>query len=100
MKEKLLSKKSLLALGFKKAESKGLKGVARFVHNHVQVVLKKGEKENPEISMIVSNTRVFFPGAYTLKDLKDLLFFHYGEEGYRRMFPQKAEIISVEKPKK
>jgi hypothetical protein len=86
---KLIKKKHLKELGFTKVSE------STFQYESFEVLLKKYDKENPEISIKSNRVCFEFPGAYTLKDLKDLLFMHYGEEEYNKRFPnQKVRIVS------
>lgn len=87
---KLIKKKHLLKRKFTQVSE------STFVFESFEVTLKKHDKENPEISIGGNRCRFEFPGAYTLKDLDDLLFFHYGEERFTELFPaRKIKVVET-----
>jgi hypothetical protein len=78
-----IKKKHLRELFFVEATKEKESNRSEFEYDVFKVVLIKGDKENPEITI---DGRAFI-GAYRLKDLKDLLFMYYGENDYNRLFP-------------
>jgi len=52
----------------------------------IEIVLTKDRPEEPEISIVIGDERVSFPGAYRLKDLQLVLYFLHGEDRYSEYF--------------
>lgn len=89
----MLTKKNLKALGFKKDKRHGKapedsKDEKVYNLHNFEVTLFENKEDYPEIAWYEDTTRITFPGAYTLKDLKDLMFFKYGEDQYNKIVQQ------------
>lgn len=90
----VINKEELKVLGFQLKETvKGSKGKAsRFAYENVEVTIFEKEEDYPEIKI----HGIEFPGAYTVKDLKDLLFSKYGEKEYSKRFAKgETKIVSI-----
>lgn len=76
-----ITKKSLIHIGFESEDG------TEFKYDVFGVQLRK-DIENPLIWIDekLNGGDIAFPGAYTLKDLKDLMFFYYGENEYTERF--------------
>lgn len=78
---KLITRKDLIQIGFESEDGSKFK-------YHVFGVQFTDSREHPIIWIdeILEGGNIAFPGAYTIKDLKDLMFFYYGENEYTERF--------------
>lgn len=77
---KLISNKYLKKLGFVETKTRV------FELGDFKVVLTE-DRERPQI---IVDGRLRFPGAYTKKDLTDLMFFYYDEDRYNEIVKTKS----------
>lgn len=77
----LITKKDLIHIGFESEDG------TKFKYDVFEVLMTES-REYPIISIdeVLNGGNIAFPGAYTLKDLKDLMFFYYGEDEYGNRF--------------
>lgn len=78
---RLITKKALIQIGYESEDG------IEFKYD-VFGVRVNSDREQPLIWVVdkLSGGDVAFPGAYTIKDLKDLMFFYYGEIEYTERF--------------
>lgn len=78
---KLITRKALIQIGFESEDGTEFK-------YDVFGVKVTGDREFPLIWIEekLEGGNIAFPGAYTLKDLTDLMFFYYGEDEYGDRF--------------
>lgn len=79
-----LKKKHLVELGF--VRKAGKREYLYKTDSRVIRVQLTELKEEPIVSVLVGDEVVYFPGAHTLKDLRDLLFFIFDEDEYTTRF--------------
>lgn len=85
----LITKERLIQIGFESDDSPEFK-------YDVFSIRIDSDIEDPVVWIVdkLSSGDIAFPGAYTLKDLKDLMFFYYGEKEYTERFEHlPAEIV-------
>jgi hypothetical protein len=100
MKNKLIKEKRLLKLGFSERVDPNLPG-REFSLDQFRVIIHDDDKENPQITVTVHGVTIIFPGAYTMKDLQDLMFFFYGETRYGELFAHlPVKIVKVKRSRK
>lgn len=95
---KLIKKKHLEALRFVKPTNQPTVGTC-FTLDPFEVIIYKGKPDEPRISMIIGMNRVEFPGAYTVHDLQQLLFFYYGEDKYTELFGDAFPAVIISETK-
>lgn len=81
-----LNPENLTELGFVLSTKHDVESESVYELEDFEVILDSNkDEENPEVSLYQHTTRVIFPGAYRLKDLKALLFFYYAEDKYSEL---------------
>jgi len=87
-------KKELKKMGFTRSLSAN---TLQYDDSAIEVQFSRS-KDHPVV-VIVGET--VFPGAETIKDIKDLMFMYYGEDEYTKRFGHmEAEIVEVRHSKK